>query len=59
MSELMTSGKLNINFVNRDREEEYWTWEFGDQSIFFEVKASKIQAGFAYSLRSVDKIIST
>lgn len=59
MSELMTSGKLNINFVNRDREEEYWAWEFGDQSIFFEVKASKIQAGFAYSLRSVDKIIST
>lgn len=41
MHELMTSGKLNINFVNRDKEEEYWAWDFRDQSIFLKLKASK------------------
>lgn len=30
MHELMTSEKLNINSVNRDKKEEHWAWEFGD-----------------------------
>lgn len=58
MDELMTSGKLNINFVNRDKE-ECQELEFGDQFVFFKLKASTAQVGFWYSLKSVNKIIST